>query len=95
MRELHEIISGARTRKLFEQFLFSGLVWGTPTTTHPSDVEKLDVFICALHRYRSRVHLPELKRWLMEKKLWPQKDADWTCARIQTGVEILRVYRRF
>jgi hypothetical protein len=93
--ELHEIIPGARTRRLFEGFLAPGMVWGTPTTTHPYDIERLDVFICALHRFRSRVHLPALGRWLTEEKRWPEKDATWTCNRIEIGLAILGVNRRF
>jgi hypothetical protein len=93
--KLHEIIPGSWTRRFFERFLAPGMVWGTPTTTHPNDIERLDLFICALHRFRSHVHLAALGRWLMEEKRWPQKDADWTCNRIQIGLEILDVNNRF
>jgi hypothetical protein len=95
MSELDEIISGPKTRKLFERFLFAGNIWGTPTTTHPGDIEKLDVFICALNRYRSHVRIPALKQWLIERKKWPHEDAEWTCTRIQVGLEILRANRLF
>jgi hypothetical protein len=93
--ELHEIIPGNRTRRFFEQFLVTGQIWGTPTTAHPNDIEKLDVFISALHRYRARVHILALKEWLIREKRWPAKDANWTCQRIEMGRAILSVNQRF
>jgi hypothetical protein len=92
---LDEIIPGSVTRRFFERFLAPGSIWGTPTTTHPTDVERLDLFICALHRFRSQVDFGGLRRWLIEEKRWPQKDADWTCDRIHTGTKILEVNNRF
>jgi hypothetical protein len=93
--KLHEVIPGARTRRLFERFLAPGLIWGTPTTSHPNDIERLDIFICAVHRFGASIHLPALNRWLIQEKRWPAKDADWTCNRIEIGTEILAVNGRF
>ena len=94
-RTLKEIIPGKRCRALFESFLFAGRIWNTPTTTHPSDIEKLDVFICALHRYRSAVNFAAIEDWLVNAKKWPVKDAAWTCSRIETGLAVLRQNNRF
>jgi len=44
---LHQIIRGNRTRRLFEHWLFPGSIWGTPTISHPNDIDRLDDFICA------------------------------------------------
>ena len=92
---LEQIISGSVTRKLFEQFLFPGAILGTAPIVHPNDIERLDAFICALHRWKSFCHAPALERWLVVEKHWPEKDAAWLCARIETGLEILRANARF
>jgi hypothetical protein len=93
--DLRRIIPGARTRTLFERFLAPGFIWETPTTTHPNDIKRLDTFICAIHRYHARVHLPALRDWLMSERRWPREDADWTCGRIEVGSAILRVNHGF
>jgi hypothetical protein len=95
MKELREIISGSRTRGLFERFLVASDIWGIPARHHSKDIQKLDAFICALHRYRSHLEVDALESWLTETKLWPRVDAEWTCARIRTGLQVLCVDRRF
>jgi hypothetical protein len=92
---LDEIIPATRTRALFERFLAPGRVWGTPTTTHPKDIKRLDVFICGLYRYRAHVDLAALRNWLIDEGGWPDKNANWTCTRIEVGLDVLGVNRRF
>lgn len=87
---LEQIISAPKSRRLFEAWLNSP----TPTS-HPSDILALDRFICAAFRYRARVNLYDLELHLVRDRSWDPKSAAWTVRRIQAGLDILRVNRRF
>ncbi|MBU4000621.1 hypothetical protein KKG29_05645 [Patescibacteria group bacterium] len=82
---LEEIIPGKLTRKYFERYMSA-----YPLSFHPLDVERLDFFICALFRYRSRVDVTRLKRYLIEDIGWQEKDASWCTRRVETGLDILK-----
>ena len=92
---LEGIIPGGRTRSLFRSFMAVGEIWRQPCITHPADIERLDAFICAVHRFQSRVYLGALQWWLSQEKGWPEHDADWVVKRIATGLDVLRAHRRF
>jgi len=92
---LKQIMPGALTRELFERFLLPGGIWGTPPIIHPNDIERLDIFICALHRWKSSCHIPALRQWLKVQKHWPEKDVTWLCDRIEAGLQILQTRMRF
>lgn len=88
---LREIISGKKCRELFERYLHLH-----PTSYHSLDIERLDTFICCLSRHaRKRIDLELLKGWLREEKRWSEKDAAWCVDRIDTGLSILRVNRKY
>lgn len=89
-KSIAEIIPGLKCRQFFESWLH------TPTpTSHPSDVDQLDRFTCALFRYQSKVNLYEVERYLIENRKRSPKEAAWAVHRIQTGLDVLRVNRRF
>lgn len=88
---LKDIIPGAKTRSYFAKFLALH-----PTSYHPSDVERLDVFICAAFRHcRGRLDCNRLRRYLVEVLHWAPKDAEWCCNRITIGLEILAIDRDY
>jgi hypothetical protein len=88
---LKEIITGKITRQLFERYLSLH-----PTSYHPLDIERLDAFICGVSRYsRQHIDLDLLKGWLIEEEGWSEKDAWWCVERIETGLAVLRVNKRF
>lgn len=88
---LREIISGKKCRELFERYLNLH-----PKSYHPLDIERLDMFICCLSRHaRKRIDLELLKGWLHEEKGWSEKDAAWCVDRIDVGLSILRVNRKY
>ena len=94
-KTLADILPGEKCRKFFERFL-SCDVWGSHSLpSHPSDIEKLDVFICALFRYGAEIHTDEIERYLIADRKWKPADATWVRRRIDTGLDILKMDRRF
>lgn len=88
---LEDMIPAAKTRSFFERFLAHH-----PTSYHPCDIHRLDVFICAVFRYcRGSVDCARLQRYLVEVAHWTPKDAEWCCNRIRIGLEILEIDRDF
>lgn len=94
-KTLTDIIPGEKCREFFERFLRCD-VWNSHSLpSHPSDIKKLDVFICALIRYGVEVHSDEIERYLIADQQWKPADAAWVRARIDTGLDVLKVDRRF
>ena len=94
-KTLTEIIPGAKSREFFERYLKCS-IWDSSTLpSHPSDIAKLDVFICALFRYGSEVRSDEIERYLIADQKWKPADAAWVRGRIDTGLDVLKVDRRF
>ena len=87
---LDKIIPGEKTRKYFERYLSA-----YPLSFHPLDIQRLDFFICALKRYRSKVDLQYLKEHLINDLSWNEKDASWCINRIETGLDILEANMKF
>ena len=88
---LREIITGEKSRRLFERYLNLH-----PTSYHPLDIKRLDAFTCSVSRYsKKRIDLDLLKCWLNEEKGWSQKDASWCVERIETGLAVLKVNKKF
>lgn len=84
-------IPGEKTRELFNRYLAL-----YPTSYHRCDIDRLDTFICAAFRYcRQNIDVDRLRRYLVEVLKWDKKDADWCGDRIETGLDILRVNKRF
>jgi hypothetical protein len=94
-KTLADIIPAEKCRKYFEQYLNCSIWNSTALPTHPSDVQKLDVFICALIRYGADVRLDEIENYLVVDRKWKPADAAWVRARIETGMDVLKVYRKF
>jgi hypothetical protein len=89
-RTLRDIIPGLKTRQFFESWL------RTPTPlSHPSDLYVLDRFICHLFRHRGKTRTWEIESYLINDLHWKSEDARWVAARIETGLELLRVDRSF
>jgi hypothetical protein len=94
-KTLAEIVPGKKCREYFERYLNCS-IWDSCTLpTHPSDIEKLDVFICALIRYGTNVSSDEIERYLISDRKWKSADAAWVRSRIDTGLDVLRVDRKF
>lgn len=87
---LANIIPGGKTRTFFQRYLNAH-----PVSYHPLDIERLDVFICALSRFRSSINLALLNRYLREELKWNKKDSNWCTKRIDTGLCVLEVNRKF
>ena len=84
------IIPGKKTRQYFERYIAA-----YPLSFHPIDIERLDFFICALKKYRSKVDLQYLKGYLIGDLSWNEKDARWCIDRIETGLNILEANMKF
>ncbi|KAF0220935.1 MAG: hypothetical protein FD174_932 [Geobacteraceae bacterium] len=88
---LTSAIPGEKTRGFFNRYLALH-----PTSYHPLDIERLDVFICASYRYcRKTINVDRLRRYLIEVLKWKEDDANWCCNRIKTGMDILKVNKKF
>jgi len=89
-KKLADIIKGDKCRKLFEAWLHSP----TPIS-HPADVEKLYVFICALFRHHSDARSYEIERFLIEDRKWKPNDARFVASEIEKGLTLLRINQKF
>jgi hypothetical protein len=87
---LEAAIPSKKCREYFRSYLA-----GYPLTFHPSDVDRLDQFVCALHRYHATPDLDALVAFLIEHRQWPQPAAEIVRNRILIGSKILAVHRRF
>jgi len=85
---LAEIIPAEKCRKFFEAYL-------RRPTSHPLDIERLDVFICALFRHRAKVNTHEIWAHLVEDLGWDRERASWVKERIDTGLDVLAIDRKF
>lgn len=88
-RGLADIIPGRKTREFFERYLH-----GHPLSFHPSDIQRLDVFICSLVWYGSKVDSHDVHCHLINDLGWPRDKAAFVRDRIETGLAVLDVYRR-
>ena len=77
-------------RKHFQSYLA-----GYPLTFHPSDVGRLDHFICALHRYHAAADLDVLTSYLTVIQQWSSRDANAVRDRVTIGLQVLAAYTRF
>ena len=90
VKRLADIIRGEKSRKFFEAWV------RTPTPlSHPSDLYALDVFICHLFRHRGKTRTYEIESYLVSDLNWTRDAARTAVARIDAGLELLRVDRTF
>jgi hypothetical protein len=94
-KTIADIIPAEKCRKYFEQYLNCSIWNSTTLPTHPSDIQKLDVFICALFRYGADVRLDEIESYLIADRKWTPADAAWVKVRMEIGLDMLKVYRKF
>jgi hypothetical protein len=88
---LKEIISSLKARGFFEKYLIF-----SPLSYHPNDIERLDFFICAASRFcKKSIDIEYLERYLIEDLHWTKEDAKWCCNRIEIGLAILKVHKKF
>lgn len=90
MVNLNEIVTGQYTRKWLELYLNN-----YPTSYHPYDIERLDYFIIALHRYRSHYSLSNLEKHLKEDLGWSEYDVNFCIQRISSGLAVLNARLTF
>lgn len=90
MIDLKEIVSGSKTRKRLEFFLEQ-----FPLSYHPNDIERLDHFIIALHRYGSNYSRSKFYDLLRNDLKWEDVDIYWCLDRIDSGVRILSARKSF
>ena len=83
---LKDIIPNSKALVYFERYLKA---W--PTSYHPSDIQRLDLFICAASRCPKRIDLQDLQRYLIEDLDWLLKDVQWCVQRIEVRLDILDV----
>ena len=89
-KTLADIIPGEKSRRLFEAWLH------TPTPLcHTNDLYVLDCFICHLFRHPGAIRTYEIGSYLVQDRDWKPEIARWVVARIETGLELLRVDRKF
>ncbi|HZM03991.1 MAG TPA: hypothetical protein VFC44_13350 [Candidatus Saccharimonadales bacterium] len=89
-KKLKDIIPGEKSRMRFEAWL------RTPTPLgHPNDLYVLNCFICHLFRHPGRVRTYELEPYLVQDRGWTPALAHELVARIETGLALLRVDRKF
>lgn len=94
-KTLADIITAEKCRTFFERYLNCPSWNPSSIRLHPSDIEKLDVFICALNRYGANVSPDEIEKYLIEDQKWKPIDAAWVRNRIEIGLDVLKVDRRF
>lgn len=88
---LENIIPGKKTRKFFINYIN-----GYPLTHHPADIQQLDLFTCAASRYcRKTIDLDSLYNYLQATLEWPSNEAKWCCDRIDAGLKILHLNKKF
>jgi len=89
-KQLADIIKGEKCRKLFEAWLHS-----PAPISHPADIERLYVFICALFRHHSDARAYEIERYLIEDRKWKPGEARFVASEIEKGLALLKIDRRF
>jgi len=89
--DLDEIITANIPRKAFEAFLNN-----YPLSSHPSDIGRLDRFICSVAKYsRKSINWEHLGKYLQEQHQWSGDDIENCINRIDIGLDVLRQYKKF
>ena len=87
---LADIVTG-RPWKYLQRFLAAH-----PLSGHPSDMQRLDEFICSLSRYaKKHVNLETFQLLLMEELGWSKEDASWVRSRVDVGLDVLSINKGF
>lgn len=87
---LKDIITAKIPREAFEFYLNQ-----YPLSNHPFDIKRLDNFICCIFTFSKKaINTQQLKKYLLEKLKWPGYNVDWCIRRIETGLDILKEYKK-
>lgn len=95
---LDKIISAPKVRKYFESYLNNGTNFfdSSRMQNHPKDIERLNNFIIAAHRYsKKKINLGLLKLFLVKERKWHSSDAELLCNKVSTGLSILEANKKF
>lgn len=88
---LSDVITGKYPTKFFRRYLAAH-----PLSGHPSDVERLDVFICSIARYSKKpFDCHAFQHLLVEELGWSEAQAKTCCSRVEVGLEVLATNKRF
>ena len=88
---LADIVTGKYPTQYFRQYLGAH-----PLSGHPSDVDRLDQFICSLARYSKKpFDLNAFEYLLVEELGWSEAQAETCRSRVEIGLEVLATYKRF
>lgn len=88
---LSDIVTGSYPTKFFNQYIGAYSVSG-----HPSDVERLDQFICSLSRYSKKpFDFHAFQHLLVEELGWSEAQAETCRSRVEIGLDVLATNKRF
>lgn len=88
---IENIIRSKKARNYFDKYLQQ-----YPYSFHPSDIERLDKFICALVRYsRGIMDFDAFEQYLIEELGWQHKYAKRCRERVEIGWDILLINKDF
>ena len=89
--KLKDIVTGKYPLKFLKQYLAAH-----PLSWHPSDVGRLDSFICSVARFsRKPLDLHAFQHLLVEELGWSRVDAERCRSRVEIGLEVISKYKRF
>lgn len=88
---LYDVVTGKHPTMFLKRYLSA-----YPLSGHPSDVERLDNFICSLARYSRRpLDLHAFQHLLVEELGWSKSQAETCRSRVEIGLEVLARYKKF
>lgn len=88
---LSDIVTGKYPIKFLNQYLGA-----YPLSGHPSDIERLDKFICSLSRYSKKpFDFHAFQHLLVEELGWSEAQAETCRSRVEIGLEVLATNKRF
>ena len=85
----HHLIRNKPARIALEKYL------SHPLRGHERDDDPLHEFTCTAFRRNVQISLEQLKCYLIEDRSLSSRDASELCNKVETGLAVLRVYRRF
>jgi hypothetical protein len=88
---LKDVIGGKLANKRFQQY-----VGAYPHSGHPADTRRLDKFICTLSSFsRKPFDAGAFQALLSKEPGWTSEQAKQCRDRVEIGLEVLEVYKRF
>lgn len=89
--QIENIIRSKKARIYFEIYLQF-----YPLSLHYLDIERLDRFTCALAKHsHGSVDFDLFERYLIKELGWQHDDAKWPRKRVETGWDVLQIYKYF